>query len=195
MKMTVDHGFWLLKTRGLILHNESLATAYPLKLEQIRHEVNLRCWLVQQVLLRQELLAVSKYRLRCLLVSAGDELWTGIPTITAWEELYLNTNKIPELNFSDFPWRRDYQGSWMSSRTRMVFSTHCTEFPYLKAYADHFDLLRAFHLNTRNLTKVLRGLKGWTVYAAACLWRDRRLLTSFDELVLCLGRYARGHNR
>lgn len=112
-----------------------------------------------------------------------------------WEELYLNTNR--SLNeFSDFPWRReDYQGLPDVQPDKDGIFPHCTEFySYLKAYADHFDLNKSFHLNTK-VRKVLRGpkSKGWTVYAAP-FSGGKEIAHFFDGLVLCLGRYARGHN-
>jgi dimethylaniline monooxygenase (N-oxide forming) len=113
-----------------------------------------------------------------------------------WEELHLNTNR--SLNeFSDFPWRReDYQGLPDVQPDKDGIFPHCTEYhAYLKAYADHFDLTQSFHLNTK-VTKVLRGpeSKGWTVYAAPVSGGGQEIAHFFDGLVLCLGRYARGHN-
>jgi dimethylaniline monooxygenase (N-oxide forming) len=112
-----------------------------------------------------------------------------------WEELYLNTNR--SLNeFSDFPWRReDYQDLPDVQPDKDGIFPHCTEFhAYLKAYADHFDLNQSLHLNMK-VTKVSRGpeSKGWTVYAAHVSGGEE-IAHFFDGLVLCLGRYARGHN-
>ncbi|KAL3514943.1 hypothetical protein ACH5RR_021845 [Cinchona calisaya] len=106
--------------------------------------------------------------------------------------------------FSDFPWPADVQEE---------FPNQYQVFDYLKAYANHFDLVRHIRFSTKVVSLSYQGPSGpddngdaemeaWTHWGGSCrgIWniitvtteqeQEQEEVHRFDFVILCVGRFS-----